>query len=70
MTYDVYALFTEGAYLVASGNNQDHAADLAERVCKSIGQWPMAMATLTRGEHVLNCNQYDFNALKKRGRQG
>lgn len=66
MTYDVYAMFTEGAYLVASGNDQEHSTDMAERVCKKIGQWPMAIATLVRGEHVLNCKIFSFENLKKR----
>ena len=66
MTYDVYAMFREGAYLVASGNNGDHAADLCERVCKELGQWPMAIATLVRGEHTLNCQIFTLAQLKNR----
>jgi hypothetical protein len=41
--------------------------ETADRVCKQIGQWPMAMATLTRGEHVLNCAIFGFEDLKRRG---
>lgn len=67
MTYDVYAIFKEGAYLVASSNDQDHGMDTADRVCKQIGQWPMAMATLTRGVDELNCAIFGFEDLKRRG---
>lgn len=66
MTYDTYAMFKEGAYLVASSNDMDHGSDVAERACNQLGQWPMAFATLTRGEHVLNCEIFTFNDLKKR----
>ena len=34
MTYDVYAMFREGSYLVASSNDRDHGSVVAERVCK------------------------------------
>lgn len=67
MTYDVYAMFKEGSYLVASSNDQTHGADVAERVCKALNQWPMAFATLTRGEHVINGNIFGLNDLKTRG---
>lgn len=66
MTYDIYAMFKEGAYLVASSNDAEHGMDVTERVCKQLGQWPMAIATLTRGEHVLNCKIFTFNDLKDR----
>ena len=46
MTYDIYAMFKEGAYLVASSNNSDHGMDVAEQVCKKIGTWPMALEDL------------------------
>lgn len=67
MTYDVYAMFPEGAYLVASGNAQEHATDMGERACKTLGQWPHAIATIIRGEHVLNCEKFTFAQLKARG---
>ena len=67
MTYDVYAMFTEGSYLVATSNDQQHGADVAERVCKELNQWPMAFATLTRGEHTIRGPIFSFNDLKKRG---
>jgi hypothetical protein len=66
MIYDVYAMFKEGAYLVATSNNQDHGMDVTERVCKRLGQWPMAITALTRGEHVLNCEIFTFEDLKNR----
>lgn len=66
MTYDVYAIYPEGAYKVAEGNNADHCTDLAERMCKSINQWPYGFATITRGEHVINADIFTFEDLKKR----
>jgi hypothetical protein len=66
MIYEVYAMFREGAYHVATGNNGEHAADLCARVCHQIGQWPMAIATLTRGEHILNCQIFTLDQLKTR----
>jgi len=66
MTYDVYAMFTEGSYLVASGNDAEHTASMAERVCKSLNQWPMAFATLTRGEHTIKGSLFTVTDLKNR----
>lgn len=68
MTYDVYAMFREGSYLVTSSNNANHGAEVAERVCKELGEWPMAFATLTRGEHSLKGNIFSFNDLKARSK--
>ncbi len=67
MTYDVYAMFKEGSYLVASATDSEHGLDFAERVCKKMGQWPMAFATLIRGEHVINGNIFNLEDLKNRG---
>lgn len=66
MTYDVYAMFTEGNYLIATGNDKEHCADVAERVCKKLNQWPMAFATLTRGEHTIRGPIFSFDDLKNR----
>lgn len=66
MTYDVYAMFREGAYLVATSNSAEHGSDFAERVCKSIGVWPMAFATLTRGKGTLRGPIFTINDLKTR----
>jgi len=68
MTYDVYAMFREGSYLVASSNDANHGSVVAERVCKELGQWPMAFATLTRGEHTIRGNIFSFNDLKTRSK--
>jgi hypothetical protein len=68
MTYDVYAMFSEGSYLVASSNDANHGSVVAERVCKELGQWPMAFATLTRGEHTIRGNIFSFNDLKARSK--
>lgn len=68
MTYDVYAMFSEGSYLVASSNDGDHCSDMAERVCKELGQWPMAFARLVRGEHTLKGNIFSVAELKARSK--
>jgi len=67
MIYDIYAMFTEGSYLVASSNDAEHGAGLADRVCKELDQWPMAFATLTRGEHVIRGEIFTVQDLKRRG---
>ena len=66
MTYEVFAMYPEGAYKVAEGNDSEHCTDLAERACKAIGQWPYAFATLIRGEHVINAKIFSFEDLKNR----
>lgn len=68
MTYDVYAMFREGSYLVASSNDADHGSVVAERVCKELGQRPMAFTTLIRGEHTLKGNVFSFKDLKARSK--
>ena len=68
MTYDVYAMFSEGSYLVASSNDANHGSVVAERVCKELGQWPMAFAVLTRGEASLKGNIFTVAQLKARSK--
>lgn len=68
MTYDVYAMFSEGSYLVASSNDVNHGSVMAERVCKELGQWPMAFAVLTRGEASLKGNIFTVAKLKARSK--
>ena len=67
MTYDVYAMFKEGSYLVASGNDADHTEAVAERVMRELPSYPMATATLTRGEHVIRGPIYSMADLRRRG---
>lgn len=68
MTYDVYAMFKEGNYLVASATDSEHGLDFAERMCVTIGQLPMAFAALVRGEHSINGNIFSINDLKARSK--
>lgn len=68
MTYDVYAMFREGSYLVASSNDANHGSVVAERVCKELGQWPNAFAVLTRGEASLKGNIFTVAELKARSK--
>lgn len=67
MIYDIYAMFMEGSYLVASSNDSNHGMDMCEKVCRRIGQQPMAISAMIRGEHVLNGNIFNLNDLNKRG---
>ena len=67
MTYDVYALYAEGHYLVASGNNAAHTEDLAERVMRQLPSTPWATATLERGGPALRGPIYSMADLYKRG---
>jgi hypothetical protein len=66
MTYDIYAIYKEGAYKVAESTHADHGMDCAQRACTQIGQWPMGFAALIRGEHVFNGDKFTFDQLKKR----
>lgn len=66
MTYDVYAMFPEGSYLVATSNDLDHGMEHAERVCDQLGQWPMAFTALKRGEHSLKGNIFTLAQLSNR----
>ena len=66
MTYDVYAMFKEGNYLVASATDSEHGLDFAERICAEIGKWPNAFAALTRGEHTIRGPIFTLNELKAR----
>ena len=66
MTYDIYAMFKEGAYKIVESNNSEHGMDVAEQVCKTLGQWPSAFISLVRGEHVLDCAIFSLDDFKKR----
>jgi hypothetical protein len=66
MTYDVYAMFLEGSYLIASSNDRDHGLNFAERICKEVGEWPNAFATLTRGVHTIRGPIFTLNEFKAR----
>ena len=66
MTYDVYAMYKEGSYLVASGNDSAHAEDLAHRVMRKLPVYPPAVATLVRDEHVIRGPIYSMADLKTR----
>lgn len=66
MTYDVYAMFREGSYLIASSTDQEHGLNFAERICKELDAWPNGFATLTRGEHTIRGPIFTLNELKTR----
>lgn len=65
-TYDIYAVYPEGAYKVAESNDAQHGMDCAERACKLINQWPYGFASLIRGQHVYNGQIFTFEDLKNR----
>lgn len=63
MTFDVYAIYPEGSYLIASSTDQKHGTDFTETILQKLGIVPMAVATLTRGEHTIRGAIFDFGAL-------
>jgi hypothetical protein len=69
MTYDVYAIYPEGSYLVATATDQKHGTDFAEHILKGLGIVPMAVATLTRGEHTIRGEIFTFDDLYKKYRK-
>jgi hypothetical protein len=66
MTYAVYAMFEEGSYRVATSNDHQHGLDVAERVCRDIGQWPLGFVSGPEHTLKLNCEVYDLADLQKR----
>jgi hypothetical protein len=66
MTYDVYAMFPEGSYLVAHGNCHDHVLDTAKTVCEKMGVEPNGFFSGLRGELKLNCKTFTLKDLKVR----
>ncbi len=65
MTYDVYAIYPNGNYLVASGNDADHTNDMAARVLERLKLTPWGVATLTRGRDTLRGPIYSVAELEK-----
>jgi hypothetical protein len=65
-TYEIFAVYPEGAYKVAESTCAEHGLDFAANLCKQIGQWPWAFASLVRGEHEYNGNRFTFEDLKNR----
>ena len=67
MTYDIYAMWPTGSYLIASSNNAEHGSEVADRVCKQLGHWPHGFAVLTRGEATLKGPVFGLEDLKRKG---
>ena len=67
MTYDAYAMFKDGCYHIAHGNCQEAVLDMAERVCKQMGVWPMGFVAGVRSELKLNCKIFELKDLKQNG---
>lgn len=65
MTYDVYAVYPEGSYLVAESTDQKIGTEFAEAILEKFGIVPFAVATLTRGVHTLRGEIFDLDALIK-----
>ncbi len=63
--FDVYAMFPEGSYLVASGTDANHTLDFADRIMKRFNIVPYATATAIRGEHVLRGEIFSVDTLVK-----
>lgn len=63
--FDVYAMYPDASYLVASGNDSQHATDMADQVLKELGITPWGVATLTRGEHTIRGPVYGVKELRQ-----
>lgn len=70
MTYDVYAIYPEGSYLVATSTDRKHGMDFADDLLKGLGIGPVAVATLTRGEHIIRGEIFTFMDFYKKYRKG
>lgn len=68
MVYEVYAMYREGAYLVCTSTDREIGLDFAEHICKGIDVWPMGFVSGTRGELKLNCEIFNLDQLKARGK--
>ena len=69
MTYEVYAMFREGAYLVCTSTDREVGLDFAERICNRLNTWPMGFVSGTRGELKLNCKIFNYDQLEARSKQ-
>ena len=69
MTYEVYAMFREGSYLVCTSTDKEVGLDFAERVCKSLNAWPLAFVAGARDELKLNCEIFTYDQLEARSKQ-
>lgn len=69
MTYEVYAMFPEGSYLVCTSTDQKHGQDFADHILKGLGITPHATATIIKGEHTLRGNIFTFDDLYKKYRE-
>jgi hypothetical protein len=65
-TYNCYAQFPEGAYLVAQSNCAEHGMDHTAAVCKQIGAVPHAIIAMIPGLHHIKTPLYTLTDLKQR----
>ena len=65
-TYEVYAMYREGSYLVVTSNSIDHASDMAQRMRKTLSTYPMRFISRPRGEFTLRGNIFTVDQLKGR----
>ena len=65
MTYDVYAILPDCNVLVASGNDQKHVMDFADRMISKLRMKTLAVATLIREEHVIHGNNVSLEQYVK-----
>lgn len=66
MTYEVYAMFREGSYLVVTSTDREHGMDFAERVCNKLGVWPVGFVSGVRGELKIKGKIFSSKDLKAR----
>jgi hypothetical protein len=63
MTYEIYALFPKGSYLVSVTNDAEFGLDGAEKFCKDHNIKPHGYASIIRGEHTIRGNVFTLNDL-------
>lgn len=64
MAYNIYAVFAEGSYLVATATHSEHGMDTATRVCSEMNVSPLGLAAIIPGEHTIAGNIFTLQDLK------
>lgn len=64
MTYDIYAVYPEASYLVASSTDVEHGLDFASKVLKELNITPFGFAAIGRGVHTISGELCTLSDLK------
>ena len=63
MTFQVFAMYPEGSYLVAESNDAAHADSHGDRVLKALGIVPHAVARIIKNEHTIKGDKFTIAQL-------